>query len=123
MFINIFDTTEEQGPLTFLPADISAQVQKSIGRILGRVSDDQVYRAGGQNHDFKLVGPRGSGAFLDTSRCLHYGSRFNKRDRLILIVQFLKFHSSYRGYIPFKSPSVFPDFTPDAVQRLALGIN
>jgi hypothetical protein len=123
MFINIFDTTEEQGPLTFLPADISAQVQKSIGRILGRVSDDQVYQAGGQNHDFKLVGPRGSGAFLDTSRCLHYGSRFNKRDRLILIVQFLKFHSSYRGYIPFKAPSVFPDFTPDVVQRLALGIN
>jgi len=123
MFINIFDTTEEQGPLTFLPADISAQVQKSIGRILGRVSDEQVYQAGGQNHDFKLVGPSGSGAFLDTSRCLHYGSRFNKRDRLILIVQFLKFHSSYRGYIPFKGPSSFSGFSPDLVQRLVLDIN
>jgi len=123
MFINIFDTTEEQGPLTFLPADISAQVQKSIGRILGRVSDERVYQAGGHNHDLKLVGPSGSGAFLDTSRCLHYGSRFNKRDRLILIVQFLKFHSSYRGYIPFKAPSALPDFSPDLVQRLALDIN
>ncbi len=122
MFINIFDTSEDQGPLTFLPAHISAQVQKSVGRILGRVSDERIYQAGGQSHDLKLVGPRGSGAFLDTSRCLHYGSRFNKKDRLILIVQFLKFHSSYRGYIPFKAPSAIPNFTPDAVQKLALGI-
>ncbi len=123
MFINILDTTEAQGPLTFLPADTSAQVQKSIGRILGRVSDEQVYQAGGQNHDLKLVGPSGSGAFLDTSRCLHYGSRFNKRDRLILIVQFLKFHSSYRGYIPFKGPSSFSGFSPDLVQKLVLDIH
>jgi len=123
MFINIFDTTAEQGPLTFLPADVSERVQKAIGRILGRVSDEKVYQAGGQNHDIKLVGPRGSGAFLDTSRCLHYGSRFNKRDRLILIVQFLKFHSSYRGYIPFKVPSTLQDFSPDLVQRLALDIH
>ena len=123
MFINIFDTAEDQGPLTFLPAHISTQVQKTIGRILGRVSDERIYRAGGQAHDLKLVGPSGSGAFLDTSHCLHYGSRFNKRDRLILIVQFLKFHSSYRSYTPFKAPSTFPDFTPDPVQRLALGIH
>ncbi len=123
MFINIFDTAEDQGPLTFLPATISAQVQKSIGRILGRVSDERIYEAGGRSHAFKLVGPSGSGAFLDTSHCLHYGSRFNKRDRLILIVQFLKFHSSYRSYLPFKAPSTFPNFTPDAVQRLALGIH
>ncbi len=123
MFINIFDTTEEQGPLTFLPADVSSQVQRSIGRILGRVPDERVFQAGGLHHDHKLVGPSGSGAFLDTSRCLHYGSRFNKRDRLILIVQFLKFHSSYRGYIPFKAPSTFPSFSPDPVQRLALNIN
>ncbi len=123
MFINIFDTTAEQGPLTFLPADVSVQVQKTIGRILGRVSDEQVYQACGHNRDRQLVGPSGSGAFLDTSRCLHYGSRFNKRDRLILIVQFLKFHSSYRGYIPFKVPSALKNFTPDLVQRLALDIH
>lgn len=123
MFINIFDTTPEHGPLTFLPADVSAQVQKTVGRILGRVSDDQVYQAGGKGQDRKLVGPSGSGAFLDTSRCLHYGSRHNKKDRLILIVQFLKFHSSYRGYIPFKVPSALADFSPDLVQRLVLDSN
>jgi len=124
MFINIFDTTEEQGPLTFLPADISAQVQKSIGRILGRVSDERVYQAGGHNHDLKLVGPSGSGAFLDTSRCLHYGSRFNKRDRLVLIIQYLKIHSSYRPTAPFQvSLGDLPGFTPDPFQKLALGIH
>ncbi len=122
MFVNVFDTAEDQGPLTFLPAHVSSHVQKSIGRILGRVSDDRIYDAGGRDQALKLVGPSGSGAFLDTSHCLHYGSRFNKRDRLILIVQFLKFHSSYRGYVPFKAPSQFSDFSPDPVQRLALGL-
>ncbi len=96
VFINIFETKEDQGPLTFLPADISLQVQRSIGPVLSRVQDERIYEGGGRNHELKLIGPPGSGAFLDTSRCLHYGSRFNRRDRVVLIIQFLKCHSSYR---------------------------
>ena len=123
VFINIFETKEDQGPLTFLPADISAQVQRSIGRVLGRVQDERIYAGGGRNHELRLIGPPGSGAFLDTSRCLHYGSRFNRRDRLVLIIQFLNYFSSFRPTAPFNVPPDLPGFKPDLVQKLALGIH
>lgn len=60
---NIFETKEDQGPLTFLPAEISAQVQRSIGRVLGRVQDEQILEAGAQNSEIKLVGPPRSVGF------------------------------------------------------------
>ena len=123
VFVNILETKEEQGPLTFLPAHVSDQVRKSLGNILGRVRDERIYEVGGKDRELKLVGPAGSGAFLDTSRCLHYGSRFNQKDRLVLIIQFLKFHSSYRPTAPFQVPCDLPNFVPDPVQKLALGIS
>ena len=70
----------------------------------------------------KLVGPAGSGAFLDTSRCLHYGSRFNRRDRLVLIIQFLNIHTAYQSTAPFQVPPDLPGLHLDPVQKLALGI-
>jgi hypothetical protein len=121
VFINIFETTEEQGPLTFIPAEVSEQVQKSIGRV-SRISDERIYEAGARNREVKLIGSAGSGAFLDTSRCLHYGSRFNKRDRLVLIIQFLNIHTSYQSSAPFQVPPNLPGLCLDPVQKLALGI-
>ena len=121
MFINIFETTEEQGPLTFIPAEVSEKVQKFIRRD-SRVSDERIYEAGARNREVKLVGPAGSGAFLDTSRCLHYGSRFNQRDRLVLIVQFLNIHTSYQSTAPFQVPGDLPGLNLDPVQKLALGV-
>jgi len=121
VFINIFETTEEQGPLTFIPAEVSEQVQKSIRRV-SRVSDERIYEAGARNREVKLIGSAGSGAFLDTSRCLHYGSRFNKRDRLVLIIQFLNIHTSYQSSAPFQVPPNLPGLHLDSVQKLALGI-
>ena len=123
VFINIFETNEEQGPLTFLPAGISAQVQKTIGSVVGRVQDEPIYEAGGRHYELKLIGPAGSGAFLDTSRCLHFGSRFNQKDRLVLIIQFLRCHSSYRSTAPFQVSADAVGFNLDFVQKLALGIN
>ena len=122
VFINIFETKEDQGPLTFIPADVSEHVQKSIRRV-SRVSDERIYKAGARNKEVKLVGPAGSGAFLDTSRCLHYGSRFNRRDRLVLIIQFLNIHTAYQSTAPFQVPSDLPGLDLDPVQKLALGIS
>ncbi len=123
VFINIFETSESQGPLTFLPADVSRKVKRTLGSMHSRMKDEDIYEAGGKGCEVKLVGPSGRGAFLDTSRCLHYGSRFNQKDRLVLIVQFLKFHSSYRPTAPFQVPPDILDFTPDQIQKLALGIH
>ena len=122
VFINIFETREDQGPLTFIPADISDQIQKPIGPAVGRFDDERIYEAGGRDRALKLVGPPGSGAFVDTSRCLHYGSRFNKRNRLVLIIQFLTFHSPYKSKDHFHVPPDTMDLELDPVQKLALGL-
>jgi hypothetical protein len=122
VFINIFETREDQGPLTFLPADVSDRVQRSIGRVLGRIQDERIYEGGGRGHEVRVMGPPGSGVFLDTSRCLHYGSRFNRRDRVVLIYQFLRWHSSYQSTAPFQVPEDFLGHAPDPVQKLVLGI-
>jgi hypothetical protein len=42
---------------------------------------------------------------------------------LVLIIQFLNFYSSFRPTAPFKVPPDLPGFTPDLVQKLALGIH
>ena len=60
--------------------------------------------------------------FVDTSRCLHYGSRFNKRDRLVLIIQFLTFHSPYKSNDCFQVSPGTMGIELDAVQKLALGL-
>ena len=122
VFINIFETAQDQGPLTFIPADVSEQIQKSIGRIIGRVDDDRVHAGGGRGQDCKLMGPPGSGAFVDTARCLHYGSRGNRRDRLILMFQFLTFHTPYTPAAQLRIPADLPGLNPDPVQELALGL-
>ncbi|MCZ6801724.1 MAG: hypothetical protein O7F12_14685 [Nitrospirae bacterium] len=122
VFVNIFETKEDQGPLTFIPADVSEHVQKSIRRV-SRVSDERIYKAGARNKEVKLIGPAGSGAFLDTSRCLHYGSRFNRRDRLVLIIQFLNIHTAYQSTAPFQVPPDLQGLDLDSVQKLALGIH
>lgn len=37
----------------------------------------------------RATGPCGSAVMLDSSRCLHFGSRGNRRDRLVLAFHFL----------------------------------
>lgn len=122
IFINIFETAQDQGPLTFIPAHVSEQIQRSRGRVIGRVDDEWVYAQGDRGQVCRLIGPAGSGAFLDTSRCLHYGSRSNRRDRLVLMFQFLTHHAPYQSTARFQGPADFAGFKPDLVQKLALGL-
>ena len=122
VFINIFETAEDQGPLTFIPAHVSDQIQRSRGRVIGRVDDEWVYAERDREQVCRLTGPAGSGAFLDTSRCLHYGSRGNRRDRLVLMFQFLTHHAPYQSTARFQVPADFAGLKPDPVQKLALGL-
>ena len=125
VFVNIFETGLDQGPLTFIPAQASDHIQQSIGRVIGRVDDEHVYAAGGAGQILRLVGPPGSGAFVDTSRCLHYGSRGNRRDRLVLMFQFLAQHAPYQSTARFQvraDIAARAGLDTDPVQKLALGL-
>ena len=122
LFLAVTETGDDQGPLTFLPADASRRVRSGFGAPIGRVTDERVEKTGVAEAAIRLVGPPGTAAFVDTSRCLHYGSRANRRDRVILQIQFLRFHAPAESTADFRVPQSLRSIDLDPVQRLALGL-
>jgi hypothetical protein len=73
------DCTSQSGPFTFLPASASARTSKALnywsrGRPY-RLGDEEIYSVADPGETMKLVYPRGTVLFVDTSRCFHYGAR------------------------------------------------
>jgi len=95
LFLNIHDVKPENGPFTFLPADISRRVRKATGydhiSILGdgRINDAEVFEHCGKDDEVSLSGPAASGGIVDTSVCLHAGSRCTAGERVILVMRFV----------------------------------
>ena len=98
LFLNVWDLDDEHGPVTFFPAPATRKIMRHAGRN-GRLNagtsafDDSFVMATSNGHEpIRLVGKAGTGAFVDTSRCMHYGSRGNSKDRLMLILQFAPYN-------------------------------
>ena len=92
LYLNRVD--EETGPFTLLSAPDSEKVRSTkvfAKRRSERLGDHEVERIVGRDAVVRIMGPAGTLAACDTSRCLHYGSRAKTRDRFILMAQFTKF--------------------------------
>lgn len=77
-FCFLDDVGEDDGPLTVLPADKSAWFRKKTGRRFGTwpVRDDaELFRYFSESDLIPVVGPAGTTALVDTTNCLHFGSR------------------------------------------------
>jgi hypothetical protein len=87
------EVTPETGPLTLLPAAQSDLVRKNVGYTYDMLlSDEQVSGIlGAQATPQQFLGPTGTVGFFDTSRCLHFGSRFldPTKTRLIVMLQYI----------------------------------
>ncbi len=103
MFLNVIDISRPQGPLTFLPADVSENVLAQLWRDektsgmrkpeLRRWTDQEIFARSGSSQCVELAGPAGFGAFVDTSRCAHLGSRMEPGAiHLVFQAQFLRYH-------------------------------
>jgi hypothetical protein len=90
IFINLNDVTAECGPLHFLPVTSSKRVEKAVGYSQGRYTDEEVYGAVSASEAIAAVGGVGRGYIVDTARCLHYGSRENTKERLVMMVNFAR---------------------------------
>lgn len=90
VILNVVDVDENTGPFTFLTAPASSSIAKTR-RQSARLDDDSVETSAGSDAIHRLTGPAGTVGAVDTSRCLHYGSRGNTRQRLILMLQFTRF--------------------------------
>lgn len=122
VIMNCLEVTADQGPLHFLGAARSEALRAETGHRSGRI-DDRVIDQRVEPQDIqRTLGPKGSGVVFDSSRCLHYGSRGNLSDRLVLT-----FH-----YLPLDAPTetrynlcltALPEALADldALQRMALG--
>lgn len=73
------DSTPDSGPFTFLPASASARVVKALGyrrrKVPYRLTDEQVHSVVDPSEARPFVGPAGSILYIDSNRCMHYGSR------------------------------------------------
>ena len=126
IFVYCSDVDPGSGPLTVLDAASSGRVRKAVGyQFRQRLTDQQVAEVLGPAADRPILGPSGTTAFLDTSRCFHYGSRVapDAPARLVTMIQYQTPYSfmlprSERASLPFRrllTPSL------PQLQRLVLG--
>lgn len=80
-YIFIDDVTDTCGPLTIVPADQSRRIYNTLRRAgktrvrNKKLDDGLVLGAVRDAKPVPLCGPSGTVAFVDTTRCYHYGSR------------------------------------------------
>jgi len=87
--INIWPTNIENGPLSFLPADISKNFCEVSGQKWAtKLSDDEIYNICPKSALVEVLGEPGSGMAVDTSRCFHFGGRAFNGERLIFRANF-----------------------------------
>lgn len=96
----IKDMTPEDGPLAFLPANITNRVKPNLSpkTRYDRVTDEEMFQFCKESDVLYAVGKPGEGGVADLSRCYHYGGRSRKGERLFLVVQFVSYHSVKETY-------------------------
>jgi hypothetical protein len=81
---------------------VAKAVPREANGKLGRLADQDVYQTVTEQSVVKLTGPKGNVNLVDPARCLHYGSRGNTSDRVMLMLSFLPVpaHKEPTGWIP-----------------------
>lgn len=89
-FINVETVEPEHGPFTFIPADKSEEIRKKLNhRWRGpRLDDEEVASLCSPDEIISLSGPPGTGSLVDTSRCLHFGSRCRTGNRVVIMINY-----------------------------------
>jgi hypothetical protein len=89
VLVLLADTTFENGPWTFLPKAVSTRVSAALNNwkrgVPYRFSDEQVYSVADRKEAIEFSYPRGSVLFIESSGCLHYGSRGSVKPRFQLM--------------------------------------
>ena len=97
LFMNLRDVGPDEGPFTFIPASETTRIVNAIKKsrpaetemAAGRYLDDELASVGGLDKAISVAGPKGSAGLVDTSRCLHFGSRVKPGTyRLCLYMQY-----------------------------------
>lgn len=95
-FINVATVDRHNGPLTLVSRRRSDQIRRRVrhGWRDRRLTDEEVFAGLPDDEVVVLTGPPGSGALVDTSACLHFGSRARQADRVVFMFQYTTFPSA-----------------------------
>src|SRR6188472_1104946 len=97
LFLNLRDVGPDEGPFTFIPASETERIVDAVkarrsaddDMQMARYLDDELTAVNGFEKAIIVMGPPGSGVLVDTSRCLHFGSRVKPGTyRLCLYIQY-----------------------------------
>ncbi len=98
LFFFCEDVDKDTGPLVALDQKDSTNIQKKLGYNLKeqnkRISDNTLNK-------FKfnyLTGKKGDLYLVDTSQCFHAGSRTSKKDRYVIMIQYLTPYSYMKKF-------------------------
>jgi hypothetical protein len=126
LFLNVWDLDDAHGPLTFYPASSTERILQNADRnvrlnagIVG-FEDSFVLPASDGRQPIRLVGSAGTGVFVDTSRCMHFGSRGNSKERLMLMVQFARSNLARESSVELGSTDWIAPEQNGELQRFAL---
>jgi hypothetical protein len=123
IFLNLRAVTEENGPFVMLNKPDSDIVrdrtayEKNYYHRDGRLADSEIDRIGMRDRAIALTGEAGAGGIVDTSECLHCGSRVSTGERVVMILSFM--HAHKPGIARFDCFA--DDYQSDEVRRLMLG--
>ncbi len=92
LLVNIKETSSEHGPFTFIPKKYSQKFIKFSCKPFKSKTDLELLDKIEKKELLQHTGKAGSMIFVDSSNCYHFGGRTKKRDRLILMIQYLPFH-------------------------------
>lgn len=118
LMLCVTDVTENDGPIHFVDADLTKNVMEKFKLYGSPVSDEELSKEFPDLKENVVTGPKGTMWFLDTCRCMHYGSRVNKGygPRIWLMMQFIhpennkshhrKFRKRLENAIPISGLSV-----------------
>lgn len=121
LFLHIDPVDPCSGPFTLISAEATRRVCAATGYVGGRrtrLEDEDVERIAGDAVE-RAMGDAGSGILVDTSRCLHYGSRRNRNERLVLFVQFISYYAPKLEPFDWKA-SLGRPFAESETERLLL---
>lgn len=123
VFVYCSDVDMPSGPLTVLDArSTAAVVDATHYQFRRRLSDEQVHAVVGADKERPVIGPAGTTVLVDTSRCLHFGSRVDPGapPRLVVMIQYQTPYSFMRPERarPFEH---LADDSLSELQRLVLG--
>jgi hypothetical protein len=89
LFIAIEDISLESGPTMFFDLKASDAIKAKLGRgARKRMKDEKVFAVVPRERLQCMTGPAGFAYILDTCRCVHYGARAAKRERLVLVANY-----------------------------------